>query len=297
MVRGRLVLAALFIVAGVAGPASLVWAAATALPSATGYVNDFAGVLDPSARVALEQRLAEYDRSTGNEIAIAIFPNLGGQPIDDFTVRLEEAWKVGKRGKDNGVLLVVAIQERQVRIEVGYGLEGKITDADAGAIIRDIIAPAFRAGQYAQGLDAAVSQIMRLIGAAGPIPAERSPAYRVPGIIANLGPLVFFLAIIGFSLFASRARTRRCPNCGAALRRVGPATAAGWGAAEAWECPRCGYREKAVQRRGTPWVAGPIWGGGGGWGSGGFSGGGSGGGGFGGFGGGSSGGGGASGGW
>jgi uncharacterized protein len=292
--RGRLVLAALIIVAGIAGPACLVWAAATGFPSATGYVNDFAGVLDPAARVALEQRLAEYDRTTGNQIAIAIFPNLGGQPIDDFTVRLEEVWKVGKRGKDNGVLLVVAIQERQVRIEVGYGLEQKITDADAGAIIRDIIAPAFRAGQYAQGLDAAVSQIMRLIGTAAP--AESAPASRVPRVLATWGPFAFFLAIIGFSLLTSRARTRRCPRCGATLQRVGPQAGAGAGMVEAWECPRCGYREKAIPRRATPWVAGPMWGGGGGWGSGGFSGG-SGGGGFGGFGGGSSGGGGASGGW
>ena len=291
--RGRLVLAAFAIVAGFAGPVCLVGAAATSFPPPTGYVNDFAQVLDPSTRAALEQRLAAYDRTTGNQIAIAIFNNLGGQPIEDFTVRLEEAWKVGKRGKDNGVLLVVALQERQVRIEVGYGLEGKITDADAGAIIRDIIAPAFRAGQYGQGLDAAVTQIMHLIGTAGPAPAERA-ASPVPGIIANLGPFAFILAIIGFSLLAARGRTRRCPRCGAVLRRVGPATEAGWGAVAAWECPQCGYREKAVQRRGMPWVAGPMWTGGGGWGSGGFSGGG---GGFGGFGGGSSGGGGASGGW
>jgi uncharacterized protein len=293
-VRGRLVLAAFAIVAGLAGPVCLVGAAATSFPPSTGYVNDFARVLDPSTRAALEQRLAEYDRTTGNEIAVAIFPNLGGQPIEDFTVRLEEAWKVGKRGKDNGVLLVVAVQERQVRIEVGYGLEGKITDADAGAIIRDIIAPAFRAGRYGQGLDAAVSQIIHLIGAAGPAPVESAPASRVPGVIASWGPFAFILAVIGFSLLTARGRTRRCPRCGAALRRIGPAAGVGIGAVEAWECPRCGYREKAVQRRSTPWVAGPMWMGGGGWGSGGFSGGG---GGFGGFGGGSSGGGGASGGW
>ncbi len=292
--RGRLVLAALAVVAGIAGPAWLAGAAATVFPSPTGYVNDFAQVLDPPARAALEQRLADYDRTTGNEIAIAIFPNLGGQPIDDFTVRLEEAWKVGKRGKDNGVLLVVAIQERQVRIEVGYGLEQKITDADAGSIIRNVIAPAFRAGQYGQGLDAAVGQIMRLIGAPSPASAENAPASRVPGLIGRLAPFAFILAIIGFALLTSRARVRRCPRCGASMQRVGPAAGAGIGAVEAWECPRCGYREKAIRRRAMPWVAGPMWAGGGGWGSGGFSGGG---GGFGGFGGGSSGGGGASGSW
>jgi uncharacterized protein len=257
-------------------------------------VNDFAGILDPSARAALEQRLAQYDRTTGNQIAIAIFPDLGGDPIDDFAVRLEEAWKVGRRGKDNGVVLVVAMRERQVRIEVGYGLERKITDGDAGAIIRDIITPAFRAGRYADGLDAAVSQIMRLIGAEGTSPAQGAPSSRQVGGSVGWVPFVLFLAIIGISLAASRRRIRRCPRCGATLRWVATAPGVGTGAVQAWECPRCGYREKVLPRSGTPWVAGPMWAGGGGWGSGGFSGGG---GGFGGFGGGSSGGGGASGGW
>src|SRR5690348_10080297 len=101
--RGQIVLAVLLVVAGIAGESLGLRAASGAptFPTPTGYVNDFAHVLDPAARASLEQRLSEYDRTTGNQIAVAIFPDLGGVPINEFTVRLEEAWKVGKRGKDN----------------------------------------------------------------------------------------------------------------------------------------------------------------------------------------------------
>ncbi|HKX18789.1 MAG TPA: TPM domain-containing protein, partial [bacterium] len=138
-----------------------------AFPAPQGYVSDFARVLDAGARASLDARLAAYDRATTNQIAIALFPNLSGVPINDFAVRLEEAWKVGRRGRDNGLLLLVALKEREVRIEVGYGLEAKVTDADAGRIIRDDIAPAFREGRYAGGLNAAVDALTGLIGAPG----------------------------------------------------------------------------------------------------------------------------------
>jgi uncharacterized protein len=299
--RGRIVLAVLLAVAGIAGLALApeVTSAAPTFPTPTGYVNDFAHLLDPAARASLEQRLSEYDRTTGNQIAVAIFPDLGGVPINEFTVQLEEAWKVGKRGKDNGILLVVAVKERQVRIEIGYGLEGKVTDGDAGAIIRDVIAPAFRAGRYGEGIDGAVAQLMRLIGGApSPSAAPSVPgpaAARRPPMGAGWLPIVLFLAFVGLTLALSRGRARRCPRCGAPLRLTIESTGAGR-RIQVWVCSQCGYREKALGS-GSPYLPGPMWVGGGGWGTGGFSGGGSSGGGFGGFGGGGSGGGGASGGW
>ncbi len=298
--------AAGWVAAVVAVGAAIAGAAAPpTFPRPAGYVSDFAHLLDPAARSALDARLAQYDRMTGNQIAVAIFPDLGGVPTDSFAVRLEEAWKVGRRGKDNGVLLLVALKERQVRIEVGYGLEGRITDADAGAVIRQTIAPAFQAGRYAGGLDAAVDALIRLIeaGGAAPAPGARgapsaagaatSRERTAPGGFGFL-PVVLFLAFIGISLALSRSRPRRCPRCGAPLQpselRAG---LYGGHTLQGWVCPNCGYREKHVLREGAG-VPGPIWlgGGGAGWGTGGFSGGG-----FGGFGGGSSGGGGATGGW
>lgn len=308
--RRQGILAGLLVACWVVGaPASLRAAPSTlTFPRPAGYVNDFTRAIDPSTRAALDERLARYDRTTGNQIAIAIFPDLGGVPINEFTVRLEEAWKVGRRGKDNGVLLLVALQERQVRIEVGYGLEGKVTDADAGGIIRQIIAPAFRAGRYGEGLEAASDALVRLIegGTAsapgapgqstGAVPSVSSRAVRTrPGGLGLL-PIILFLAFIGFSLAASRVGARRCPRCGTPLQPSAPrAGLLGGSTYRAWVCPRCGYREKQLAREGGGMVPfGPLWLGGGGWGTGGFSGAG---GGFGGFGGGSSGGGGATGSW
>lgn len=281
-------------------------AAAPAFPRPTGYVNDFAHLLDPAARASLEARLAQFDRATGNQIAIAIFSDLSGTPITDFTVGLEEAWKVGRRGRDNGVLLLVALRERPVRIEVGYGLESKITDAGAGAIIREILAPAFRQGRYADGFAGAVDALIGLIQQGSPIgpgtplptvPSAGAPsgaAARTPGGGGAL-PFVLFLLVIGVAYVLTRARARRCPRCGTPLHLSAQTPVAGAGAVQAWVCPRCGYREKELLRRETgmmlPWGMG--WGGAGGWGTGGFSGRE----GFGGFGGGSSGGGGATGGW
>lgn len=280
--------------------AAPLWAASLTFPRPVGYVNDFAGLLDPASRASLEGRLADYDRETGNQIAVAIFPSLNGVPINDFASRLEEAWKVGRRGRDNGVLILVALREHQVRIEVGYGLESRVTDADAGRIIREIMAPAFREGRYADGLAGAVDALVTLIGPpqgdSAPPPAPGGTRVVAPVGIGAL-PLVLFLAFVALSFALGRAQVLRCPRCGTRLELEAERVVPGLGVAQAWTCPRCGYREKRVRGTGTamgfpvPWWGG--WWGGAGWGTGGFSGGG----GFGGFGGGASGGGGATGGW
>ena len=304
--RGRIVLAGLLIAAGVAAQAAGLWAApgAPTFPKPTGYVSDFAHLLDPASRASLDQRLAQYDQATGNQIAVAIFPDLGGVPVDDFASRLEEAWKVGRRGKDNGILLLVGFKERQVRIEVGYGMESRVTDGDAGAIIRDAIAPAFRGGRYGDGLNAAVDTLMRLAGG-GSQPAGTPPPAR-PARLPQGGTAVrtaqwlpfalFFAFVVLASLVGARSASPRCPRCRARLQQQSQASGPGvlvGHRINVWVCPQCGYREKVLRQGGPAWVPAPMWIGGGGWGSGGFSGGG----GFGGFGGGGSGGGGASGGW
>lgn len=267
--------------------------AAADFPTPTGFVNDFAGVLTQNARLQLEDRLQAYARETTTEIAIAILPSLGGQTIEDTSVRLFERWRVGKREKNNGILIVVAVSDRRVRIEVGYGLEGKVPDAQAGRIIRDIITPRFRQGDYAGGLTAAVDELARLIGA--PPVASTPPALRPRQIAPNawfVGEVLLFLTILGAGAWGSRPR---CPRCRSILRRdvVRRVVLSGIPSITVrYACPRCGYNDLRVEHQGGP---GPVFWGGGGWSSGGFGFGGSGG--FGGFGGGSSGGGGASGSW
>jgi uncharacterized protein len=118
----------------------------------TGYVNDFAQVLDPVTKLRLERDLGNFHASTTNEIAIAIVPSMNGDYIENYAARLFKDWGIGTRDRDNGVLIVLAIQERKIRIEVGYGLEGALPDSVAQGIINTTMTPSLRDGNY----DAAV---------------------------------------------------------------------------------------------------------------------------------------------
>jgi uncharacterized protein len=138
-----------------------------AVPPLQGRVNDLAGVLPPESRQRLELRLTAYEQKTGHQLVVLTVPSLGGAPVEDFTLRVVEAWKLGRKDRDDGVLLLVAVQDRKIRIEVGYGLEGELPDVLAGRIIRDIMAPAFRRGDPAQGITAGVEAIMAATGGEG----------------------------------------------------------------------------------------------------------------------------------
>ncbi|MFA5000222.1 MAG: TPM domain-containing protein [Patescibacteria group bacterium] len=128
--------------------------------TAAGFVNDFAGVLSAEEKGALEAKLAAFNQESSNEIAIVTLDNLGGDTIENFAVELFKEWGIGKEKFDNGVLLLVALEERQMRIEVGYGLEGALPDATAFQIITKTLQPAFRADDYYGGLDKAAGEIM-----------------------------------------------------------------------------------------------------------------------------------------
>lgn len=117
-----------------------------------GYVNDFAGVMNASDRTAVTRILTELKQKSGAEISVVSLTSLDGGQIDDFATRLFERWGIGQKGKDNGILLLAAMKERRVRIEVGYGLEGALPDAAAGRLIDQYIVPAFRKGDYSGGL-------------------------------------------------------------------------------------------------------------------------------------------------
>jgi uncharacterized protein len=137
------------------------------VPPLTGRVIDRANVLSPQIEGQLQAQLESYERTTGHQLAVLTVPSLEGDPIEDYTLRVAESWKLGKKGKDDGILLFVAVEDRKIRIEVGYGLEGDVPDAMVGRIIRDVMAPAFRQGDLGFGISRAVSAIMAATGGSG----------------------------------------------------------------------------------------------------------------------------------
>ncbi|MFA6449374.1 MAG: TPM domain-containing protein [bacterium] len=135
--------------------------AAQNFPNPTGYVNDYANVMDANTKAQLEQLLVAVKDKTTAEIAVAVVPTFAPYAsIDEYAVKLFEAWGIGGKEKDNGVLIVVAIDDRKMRIEVGYGLEGAIPDAAAGAIVSDVMAPRFKTGDFSGGLQAGAEAVV-----------------------------------------------------------------------------------------------------------------------------------------
>jgi uncharacterized protein len=130
-------------------------AAALSIPPApTRRVSDFAGALSPADRDRLEAKLVERERGSRNQVVVAIFRSLEGESLEDYSIRLAEQWKVGQKGLDNGVIFLVFLQDRKMRIEVGYGLEGVLTDAVSSSILSQVEAPRFREGLIAEGIGA-----------------------------------------------------------------------------------------------------------------------------------------------
>lgn len=117
-----------------------------------GWVNDYAGIIDYASKQKINTIIAELNNKTSAEIAVVTLKTLDGENIEDFTNRLFEKWGIGKKGKNNGVMILIALNEREIRIETGYGIEGIITDAKAGRIIREIMAPLFREGKMGEGI-------------------------------------------------------------------------------------------------------------------------------------------------
>jgi len=151
----------LLIVAALAGTRSA--AAQPSLPSPTGRISDFASVLDDSSERALDALLATLERETTAEVAVATVSSLDGMSVDEYANRLFNAWGVGQRGKDNGVLVLVAPSAREMRIEVGYGLEGVLPDGLSGQIIRQQFVPAFAKGDYEGGIVAGVTRVAEIV--------------------------------------------------------------------------------------------------------------------------------------
>ncbi len=130
------------------------------VPAYKGYVNDYAGMISAESEARLSQVLRDFDGSDSTQVAILTIDTLDGDPLEDFSIRVVDSWKVGQKGRDNGVLLLVVKNDRKIRLEVGRGLEGVLTDLLSGRIIDQVIAPQFRAGHLDQGFESGVGAII-----------------------------------------------------------------------------------------------------------------------------------------
>jgi len=132
------------------------------VPRLQGRVNDYADMLSPSTEQQLDAALKEFERTDSTQIVVLTIASLEGESLEEFSIKVAEKWKIGQKGLDNGAILLISKNDRKLRIEVGYGLEGKMTDLMAGRIIRDVITPYFRSGQYDQGVIEGVQAMIRL---------------------------------------------------------------------------------------------------------------------------------------
>jgi len=177
---------------------------AAPVPDLSGPVVDQAGLLSGTERRRLEglsSAARAVNGGTGVQLQFVIVPSLDGQPIEDFAIRVAEQWKIGSRGQDNGVLVTVAVQDRAVRIEVGGGLEGGLTDVQASRIIRGVITPAFQERRFGDGLYDAGLQILSATGGLPPEVARRQAARPSQG--SRSGGLGFLALFIGFMILRS----------------------------------------------------------------------------------------------
>jgi uncharacterized protein len=206
------------IAAGATALGALVQLPAQQVPELTGRVVDDAGIISSGTERTLTEYFRAVENDSGAQIAILTVPSLGGEPIERYSIQVVEEWQLGQEGEDNGALILVSTEDRRIRIEVGFGLEGRLTDATSGVIIREYMQPAFQQGNFDQGFLAAaqavgstVSEVNEIAG----VDTSAQPAQRgrggsrdrssARGVPINL--LVFFL-IFGMGSLGRMGRRR-----------------------------------------------------------------------------------------
>lgn len=192
------------------------------------YVSDFARILSPSQRQTLERQLTAIEGEGSSQVLLVTVPDLQGTTLEDYGIRLAEKWKPGHAGRDNGVILLVAPNERKVRIEVGYGLEGALTDALSKNIIETRMIPAFKRGDFFAGLEQGISAVRQAVqGEYRPLPVKKKSSGASGWVL--LVNLVFFLTIFWVFIRLSRSYgiDRRGWHRGRGYRRS--SWGGGWG--------------------------------------------------------------------
>lgn len=193
-------------------------ALAAELPALTGRVVDNAGLLDAETEARLTERLAAFEEKSSDQIVVATIHDLDGEAIEPYANRLFRAWGLGQASEDNGVLLLVALDDRKMRIEVGYGLEGTLTDLHSKLIIENTMVPAFRAGDFAEGITGAVDDIVLVLeGNAAELEARARRFAEENG--DPIWPVVLFFIVWGTFFFGGFAFAVLPPIFG---RKIGP---------------------------------------------------------------------------
>jgi uncharacterized protein len=207
--RPRRPLLAMLLLAALAGAAS---AALPIPPPPDRRINDYAGVLSAGERARLEDKLRARERESSNQIVVAIFRSLQGESLEDYSVRLAQAWRVGQKSLDNGVVLLIFVDDRKTRLEVGYGLEARLTDALSSQILRQVVAPRFREGKIADGIAAGLDAIDQAIAGTYKAAPHGRPAREQGPVAFEL--LLFLMVAAGIvsmavsALYISRVRRR-----------------------------------------------------------------------------------------
>ena len=168
MTRAASLLAAAWLWSAATGLSAQAWEAGTdgllPIPPLTARVTDLTQTLAPAETAALEAKLADWETRTSNQLVVLMVPSTQQEPIEAYSLRVAEKWRIGRKGQDNGALFLIAKNDRKMRIEVGYGLEGVLPDVTANRIIREDVAPAFRDGKFAAGINAGVDRIIAVVG-------------------------------------------------------------------------------------------------------------------------------------
>ncbi len=183
--------------------------ALVAVPQLTGRVVDLTSTLSSGDIAQLTQTLADLERRKGSQIAVLIVPTTDGEAIEQFSLRVAEAWKIGRKKVDDGALLVVAKNDRRLRIEVGYGLEGVLTDVTTKRIIDEVITPKFKSGNFAGGISDGINRMIGLINGEK-LPEPEPPHWDGQGLFGHLDALnpflIFIVFVVGTGLRAALGR-------------------------------------------------------------------------------------------
>jgi uncharacterized protein len=183
------------------------------VPPLVGRVVDQTGTLSTNDVSALNQTIRAFEARKGSQLAVLIVPTTDGEAIEQYSLRVAEAWKIGRKKIDDGVLLVIAKNDRKLRIEVGYGLEGALTDVTSKRIIDEIITPRFRNGDFSGGISAGVDRIMRIVeGEKLPAPAQSEPQQGIQPswLLDHVNPfnpfIIFGIFVVGAAMRATLGR-------------------------------------------------------------------------------------------